>query len=114
MTAILPSGAPVNARGSMGDANHTPEICAERAAYFAATFKNGDIVRRDDGCHVLINSMTAPSCGGYVSAHGQHIDIHTGEVSGGWCSWATGSLGRCIIVPKPANLHDRPCIRQGC
>lgn len=113
-TAKLPSGAPVHAFGSMGDVNHTPEVCTERAAYLAANYKVGDIVKRDDGCHVLINVIGQPSCGGYVEAKGQRVDMHTGELSSGWCGYTTGSLARCTVVQKPASLHTQPSLRQGC
>ena len=95
----------------MGDANHTPEVCAERAAYLTAHFHVGDVVKRDDGCYVLVERLEAPSCGGYIEASGRRVDMRTGELTG---SCRAGYLSQCAKVARPANLREKPCLRQGC
>ncbi len=104
---LLPSGAPVRACGSMGDMNHTPSIIAERIEHFRIYFPVGTVVKRNDRAVILINQLSPPTCGGYVTAYGQIFDIETGAATGGWCSWRA-DLAECTVI-RPTTTCSPEC-----
>lgn len=77
--------------GSMNDHNHTPDMVAARIADGRERWCVGVTVMRDEGCVVTIESIEAPTCGGYLYAHGR-------EAERGGYSYATGPLHKCTPV----------------